>query len=406
MKLYDIYPQTERQRKLLDLAIPLAERFAERAGSHDRDGTFPHENFADLRDAGLLALTVPEEYGGFGAHELEYAMVLECIAWGDASTALVLGMHLSNVGQLVEGKLWPERLLALCREIVAQGALINAAQAEPDLGSPAHGGLPKTLAQRDDDSGWRISGRKIYTTGAPGLRYFLLLATVEEPDQPPRLGTFLVPHDAPGVRIDETWDGLSLRASGSHDLVLEDARVPSDALLDVRPVGTSDPRGALGLPWGGITLSAVYTGVAAAARDVAAHFAATRVPTALGKPVGELPTTRLKLGEIESLLLVSHRLLYGLAADWVQLPEMRPALRAQTPLVKSTATNNAVRVTDLALRIVGGAGLQRTMRLEQLFRDVRAGLINAPLDDIVLQNAGKAAVERASTSQSTPIASS
>ncbi|MGZ3602242.1 MAG: acyl-CoA dehydrogenase family protein, partial [Ktedonobacterales bacterium] len=98
-----MYPQTERQRELLDRAIPLAERFAERAGSHDRDGTFPHENFADLRDAGLLALTVPEEYGGFGADELDYALVLECIAWGDASTALALGMHLSNVGQLVEG---------------------------------------------------------------------------------------------------------------------------------------------------------------------------------------------------------------------------------------------------------------------------------------------------------------
>src|SRR5579883_1398797 len=98
------------------------------------------------------------------------------------------------------------------------------------------------------------------------------------------------------------------------------------------------------------------------------------------------------------LLLTSHRLLYGLAADWVSVakePEMRAALQAQGPLVKSITTNNAVRVTDLALRVVGGAGLQRTMRLEQLFRDARAGLINAPLDDIAWQNAGKAAVDQA-----------
>jgi alkylation response protein AidB-like acyl-CoA dehydrogenase len=104
---------------------------------------------------------------------------------------------------------------------------------------------------------------------------------------------------------------------------------------------------------------------------------------------------RLKLGEIESLLLVSHRLLYGLAADWVERPERHGALRAQGPLVKSVTTNNAVRATDLALRIVGGAGLQRAMRLERLFRDARAGLINAPLDDTALQNSGKAAAERA-----------
>ena len=177
--------------------------------------------------------------------------------------------------------------------------------------------------------------------------------------------------------------------------MLEDARLDADALLDVRPVGAPDPRAALGLPWGAVALSAIYTGVALAARDETVHFAATRVPTALGKPIGELPTVRLKLGEIEALLLSSHRLLYGLATEWVESPETHARLRFQVPLVKSLTTNNAVRVTDLALRVIGGAGLQRTMRIERLFRDARAGLINAPLDDTALQNAGKAAVERA-----------
>lgn len=391
----DMYPRTERQRRLLALAQPLAERFVARANAHDRDATFPYENFADLRAAGLLALTVPEEYGGLGADELEYALVLERLAWGDASTALALGMHLSHVAQLAEGRLWPERFPALCSEIVAEGAMLNAAQAEPELGSPSHGGVPATTARPDAHGGWRISGRKIYTTGAPGLRYFVVLAAIEEPDQPTRVGSFLVPNDAPGVRIEPTWDAVALRASGSHDLLLEDARVAADALLESRAVGTPDPRAALGLPWGTITLSAVYTGVALAARDEAAHFAGTRVPTALGKPIGDLPAIRQRLGEMESLLLASHRLLFGLAADWLDLPEARPALRAQGPLVKSVTTNNAVRVTDLALRIAGGAGLQRTLRLERLFRDARAGLINAPVDDVVLQNAGKAAVARA-----------
>ncbi|MGH2516318.1 MAG: acyl-CoA dehydrogenase, partial [Ktedonobacterales bacterium] len=235
--------------------------------------------------------------------------------------------------------------------------------------------------------------RKIYTTGAPGLRYFLVLAAVEDPGKPPRLGNFLVPNDAPGLRIEETWDALALRASGSHDLVLEDALTPAGALLDVRDAGTPDPRGAAGLPWAPIALSAIYTGVALAARDETVRFAATRTPTGLGKPISELPAVRMKLGEMEELLLISHRLLYGLAGDWVRLPEQRGALKAQAPMVKSVTTNNAVRVTDLALRVVGGASMQRTLRLEQLFRDARAGLINAPLDDVTLQNAGKAAVD-------------
>ena len=390
---YTRFPFNDRQRRLIEIAQPLAERFAERAPQHDRDATFPVENIDDLRASGMLGLTAPEKYGGMGANELEFAMVLETLAWGDASTALAFGMHASNIGQLAEGNLWPDRFPALCEDIVENGAMLNAAQAEPELGSPSHGGIPATTARRDE-AGWALNGRKIYTTGAPGLRYFLVLAAIHEPEKAVRLGTFLVPSDAPGVRVEKTWDALSLRASGSDDLVLEDARLETSALLDSRPVGAPDPRAALGLPWGAIALSAIYTGVAMAARDEAVHFAATRAPTALGKPIGDLPTVRLKLGEIEALLLSSHRLLYGLAEDWVGCPEARPRARAQAPLVKSLTTNNAVRVTDLALRVVGGAGLQRTMRLERLFRDARAGLINAPLDDTALQNAGKAAVEQ------------
>lgn len=387
------YPSTHRQRRFLELAEPLAHRFAERAAQHDADGSFPFENFADLRAAGLLGLTTPEEYGGLGADELEYALTLERLAWGDASTALALGMSLSNIGQIAEGKLWPDHAPALFREVAQQGAMLNAAQAEPEMGSPSYGGLPATTARRDPAGGWRLTGRKIYTTGAPGLRYFIVMATIEEEGQPPRIGDFLAPSDAPGLRIEETWNALALRASGSHDLVLDDAWIADAALLTIREPGQPDPRGALGLPWGSLTLAAVYTGAALAARDEVAHFAATRIPTALGKPLGELPNVRMRLGEIESLILASQRVMFGLAEDWVTTPDARPALRQESAMVKVIATNNAVRVTDLALRIAGGQGLQRGRRLERLFRDVRAGLINAPIEDVALQNAGKAAVD-------------
>lgn len=388
------YPSTERQRRFLELAEPLAQRFAERAAQHDADGSFPHENFADLRAAGLMGLTAPEEYGGLGADQLEYALTLERLAWGDASTALALGMSLSNIGQIAEGKLWPDHAPALFRE-VAEGAMINTAQAEPEMGSPSHGGLPATTARRDPAGGWRLSGRKIYTTGAPGLRYFIVMASVEEEGQPPRIGDFLTPSDAPGLRVEQTWNALALRASGSDDLILDDVWVSDEAVLNIRAAGQPDPRGALGLPWGSLTLAAVYSGAALAARDEVAHFAATRIPSALGKPLGELPNVRMRLGEIESLLLASRRMMFGLAEDWVTSPEAHASLRQESALVKVVATNNAVRVTDLALRIAGGQGLQRGRRLERLFRDVRAGLINAPIDDVVLQNAGKAAVDAA-----------
>jgi alkylation response protein AidB-like acyl-CoA dehydrogenase len=377
------------------LAEPLARKFAKRAAAHDADGSFPHENFADLRAAGLLTLTVPEEYGGLGADELECVLTLERLAWGDASTALTLAMTYTIIGQLAEGKLWPEHAPAIYREVVERGATLNAAQAEPEMGSPSYGGLPATTASRDAAGGWHISGRKIYTTGAPGLRYFILMATIQEDGQDPRIGDFLLPNDAPGLRIEETWDALALRASGSHDLILDNVALPVDALLSARQPGQPDPRAALGLPWGPLTLSAVYNGVAIAARDAAVHFAATRIPTALGKPIGELPTVRLRLGEIEATLLASRRVLYSLATDWVAAtPEDRAALRQEAPVVKTIVTANAARITDLAMRVAGGHGLQRGP-LERYFRDARAGLVNAPVEDVVLQNAGKAAVDAA-----------
>jgi alkylation response protein AidB-like acyl-CoA dehydrogenase len=387
---------TDRQRHFLALAEPLARRFAERAAQHDADGTFPHENFADLRAAGLLGLTAPEACGGLGANELDYTLTLERLAWGDASTALALGMSLSNIGQIAEGRLWPDHAPALFREVARDGAMLNAAQAEPEMGSPSYGGLPATTARRDPAGGWRLNGRKIYTTGAPGLRYFIVMATIQEDGQPPRIGDFLTPNDAPGLRIEQTWNALALRASGSDDVVLEDALVAEDALLGARAPGQPDPRAALGLPWGPLTLAAVYNGAAQAARDEIVHFAATRKPTALGKPLGELPNVRAHLGEIDALLLASRRVALGLAADWVAASaEARPALRQQAPLVKVIATTNAVRITDIALRIAGGQGLQRGKPLERIFRDVRAGLVNAPIEDVVLQNAGKAAVDAA-----------
>ena len=389
---------TERERRFLALADPLARRFAERAAQHDADGSFPHENFADLRDAGLLGLTAPEECGGLGANELEYTLTLERLAWGDTSTALALGMSLSNIGQIAEGHLWPDHAPALFREVARDGAMLNAAQAEREMGSPSYGGLPGATARREPDGGWRLDGRKIYTTGAPGLRCFIVMATVHEEGQPPRIGDFLVPSDAPGVRIEPTWNALALRASGSDDVIFDHTPLAADALLSARAPGEPDPRAALGLPWGALTLAAVYTGAAQAARDAIVHFAATRKPTALGKPLGELPNVRMRLGEIESLLLASRRVMLGLAADWVASPDARPALRQQAPLVKVITTSNAVRITDIALRIAGGQGLQHGKPLERIFRDVRAGLVNAPIEDVVLQNAGKSAVDAAITS--------
>lgn len=196
-------PRIERQTELIALADRLAERFATRAAEHDRDNTFPFENFRELHETGYLALTVPEEFGGQGVNVRDLALAQERLARGCGATALAATMHLSLLGRLGETRVWPEKVYAkVCDEVVTRGALINSAASEPDLGSPSRGGLPSTTAVRTG-TGWRLNGRKRWASLAPGLSYVYVLATAVEDAQPPRRANFLVPADAAGLRVEE-----------------------------------------------------------------------------------------------------------------------------------------------------------------------------------------------------------
>ena len=181
-------------------ALRLAELFAARAPAHDRDANFPFGNFADLSREGLLALTVPVALGGGGAGARDAIRVLGIIGKADPSTALVLSMHYIQHLVMARSARWPARLSRkLAKETVEGVALINALRVEPELGSPARGGLPATTARRTE-TGWRLTGRKIYSTGAPILKWYSVWAKTDELET--RVGLFLVPAGLPGTRIE------------------------------------------------------------------------------------------------------------------------------------------------------------------------------------------------------------
>lgn len=385
--IFPQYPRTERQAEFMNLADELAVRAAARAATHDRENTFPFDTFHDLQASGYLALTVPEEFGGRGANVLEIALAQERLARGDGSVALAATMHLGQVGMLAQTRAWPPAIFErLCRAIVTEGALINSAASEPDLGSPSRGGLPSTTAIRTA-TGWRLNGRKSWTSLAPALRYFTVMTAVHDADKPPYRANFLLPAGTPGVEIVETWDNLSMRATASHDLVLTDVELPDDALLPEAGARIpSDPR-----IWGIVT-GAVYTGIAFAARDFAVNYARERRPNSLPGPIAELQTIQHRVAEIELLLLQARAVLYNAAEAWLAHPDQQEKLAWQLAAAKYLATNHAIKVTDLALRVVGSAGLARALPLERYFRDVRAGLGNPPMDDVALTTIGRAAL--------------
>jgi alkylation response protein AidB-like acyl-CoA dehydrogenase len=372
---------------LVERAAALSQSFAGRAAEHDRDATFPFENFEELRTAGLLNVTVPVEYGGLGAGLATVCRITREIARGDASTALVLNMHYMRHANIARAGRWPLNVHArICRESVDGIALINSLRVEPELGTPARGGLPATTATKTGE-GWSLSGHKIYTTGSPILRYYLVWARTAG-DQP-WLGNFLVPASTPGCTILETWDHIGMRATGSHDVVFDNAEIPGEYAVDVHPLSAMPPPDPWEGSWNGVGIATLYHGIATPARDWLVDYLNERAPTNLGAPLATLPRMQSAVGEIQALLYANERLIDTYAAE---VDAGKAGTAAQAPLIKYIATNNAIRAVDIALGLVGNPGLSRHHPLERYHRDVLCSRIHTPQDDTVTLNAGRMAL--------------
>ncbi|MGY3591220.1 alkylation response protein AidB-like acyl-CoA dehydrogenase [Bradyrhizobium sp. USDA 4341] len=365
-------------------ALRLAEVFAARAPAHDRDASFPFENFADLSREGLLALTVPVALGGGGAGARDATRVLGIIGKADPSTALVLSMHYIQHLVMARSTRWPGRLARkLAKETVEGVALINALRVEPELGSPARGGLPATTARRTE-TGWRLTGRKIYSTGAPILKWYSVWAKTDEPET--RVGLFLVPAGLPGTRIEETWDHLGLRASGSHTVIFDDVVFPLDSEIDVRRPDDWKVPDVTQATVHAIFVAAIYDGIARAARDWLVKFLKERVPANLGAPLATLPRMQEVVGGIEARLAVNARLIDSFAADF---DNGFPLSAIESNIIKLTVTNNAAAVVEDALSLTSNHGLSRTNPLERHYRDVLCGRVHTPQDDATRVSAGR-----------------
>lgn len=387
----DLFCRTERHRQVAQRSADLAARFAQRAPRHDREGSFPFENFRELYESGYSLLTVPTSLGGEGGGVYEMVLAQNYLGRGDGSTALAMGWHLYKLGQLAETVAWsPATLARVCRGVVEHGYLINGAISEPETGSPSRGGRPTTLARRAADS-WVLSGRKTYTTLAPVLHYFVVSAAIDGTDEN---GWFLVERGTPGLQVVESWDSMGMRATGSHDVLLREVRISQDALVQAyRKNVPNEVAPGAGAAWN-LHIPAVYLGVAEAARDFAVEFAARHSPNSISGSIADLPSIQVQIGQMELDLLSARTLLYTIAERWDAEPERRQALVAPVAGAKAVVQTAALSAVDRAMRIVGAQSLFRSLPLERYYRDVRAGLHNPPMEDMALVQMARAALAR------------
>ncbi|MDI4649150.1 acyl-CoA dehydrogenase family protein [Cohnella hashimotonis] len=373
----DTFARTETERERLALIGEMADSFKPLAQAVDQEGGFAFESAEKLRASGYTKWPVPRAYGGEGMTVYEMVLYQERIAMGDPALALAIGWHVSTVAELAAKKPWSEDKLAPFLRAVAEGKLMNRAATEKGTGSPSRGGKMQTTAEQHGE-GYVVRGRKTFTSLAPVLDLVVVNTTLIEGDTEGP-ADFLIPMNAPGVSVDPVWNMMGMRGTGSHDLVLDDVILPAEALVYRAPPGK---RGGPANPYL-LHVPACYLGAALAAREEALAFAASYQPNSLDRPILHLPHIGTLIGEIDIELAAARHFMYSVAARWEHVVADEAAGIAELGAVKVFAIRTALSVADKALRITGAHGLAQTHPLQRLFRDIRFGLSNPPMEDAV-----------------------
>ncbi|GBR07098.1 acyl-CoA dehydrogenase family protein [Acetobacter oeni] len=370
-----------------DVPDELIARFAARAPAYDRSGEIATDNLDDLNRAGFLALAVPREQGGAGIGLRQMTRIVAQVAGGDPSTALILAMQYLQTLGVALSRTWAEDVkTGVFDSIVQNGALINALRVEPELGTPSRGGIPATRVRLRDGI-WRLTGRKIFSTGSSALRWGIVWGATDE--AMPRIGQILVPLDLPGVRIEKSWHQMGMRATGSDTFVFDDVEIPERYLVNLIPVDSGSPETPGLATWHALLIAALYDAVARSARDWLIGFLHDRVPSALGQPLATLPRFHAVLGEIDGMLLANEALLErGLTREDMGLSDGPEASQ-----IKRLVTENAIAAVARAVEVTGNPGLSQDHALERHYRNVLCGRIHSPQADVVLEMAGRMVLE-------------
>ena len=373
---------TNEELALATIADELArDKFAPRAARYDAAAEFPAENYIDLRDAGLLTLRVPKEFGGHGLDPLGFAMCILAVARGCASTGLTLTMHTNVLGSFVGGLGTTEQQWRYFGEAVANGRLFASITSEPGASARERFVLSTTFTPRER-GGYRVEGTKHFCSLADAADYFFVSGIVTgSGGGAENLISAMIPSDSSGVTVTGQWDAVGMRATASHT-VEYDTSVSVDDVF-------GPPGRLLSADWGSFSLgyAAVYLGIAEAAYAYITDYVQQRTWTPDGATMVQYPSVQRSIGEM-SVAIQSGRLL---------LIDAALTDRNEDPIASVLAVNRAkqycaevgVSVTDAAMRMAGGGGLLKSSPLERLRRDALSGPVMPPANDRCLETIGK-----------------
>ncbi len=352
---------TDEQRMIRDMARDFArEQLAPNAAQWEKDRWIPDAVVTQMGELGLLGMVVPEEWGGTFSDYTAYAMAIEEIAAGDASTSTLMSVH-NSVGCgpiLAWGTDVQKR--AYLPDLAAGKKIGCFCLTEPQAGSEANN--LKTTAKLVDGK-WVLNGAKQFITNGKRAHVAIVFAVTDPELGKKGLSAFIVPTSTPGFNVQPPEKKLGIRASDTCAILFDDCAIPEDHLLGPRGKGLAIALS--NLEGGRIGIAAQALGIARAAFEAALAYAQER--TQFGKKINEHQSIANMLADMHTRINAARLLILHAARMRTEgLPCLSEASQA-----KLYASELAEWVCSKAIQIHGGYGYLEDYPVERYYRDAR-----------------------------------
>jgi alkylation response protein AidB-like acyl-CoA dehydrogenase len=337
------------------------------ASSIDKNEKIPPDVLRGLADLGLMAVNVPHALGGSEAGVVSYALAMQEVARGCASTAVTMAVT-NMVGEVIAA-FGTEAQRERCCPKLASGEWAAGAFALSEPGAGSDPGGMQTVARRVGD-GWVIDGAKQWITSATLAGVFVVWARTAPKDTHPGargISCFLVEGGTPGLRVARSEDKMGIRGSNTSALEFDGCAVPATALLGHENAGFKIAM--MALDGGRVGISAQAIGIARAALEESVAYAKERKQ--FGRAIGEFQAIQWKLANMKTELEAANLLCMRAAS----LKEAGKVFSREAAMAKLFASEAANRICREAVQIHGGYGYTREFAAERHMRDVRVTMI-------------------------------
>jgi len=352
---------TEEQQMIRDMTHRFAEeKLKPIAAEIDEHHRFPTEIVKELGELGLMGVAIPEKWGGAGMDHVCYAIAIEEISRGCASTGVIMSVNNSLYCDPIH-HFGSDAIRERYLKPFASGQKLGCfGLTETSAGTDAGG--TRATAIRDGNE-WILNGNKNFITNGREADATVCFFRTSKDEKHGGISAFIVPTDAKGFSVGKVEDKLGIRGSSTTELVLEDVRVPAENLLGEEGKGFKVAMHTL--DGGRIGIASQALGIAQAAFEAARDYALERQQ--FGQPIANFQAIQWMLADMATRIEASRLLVYRAAA----MKDKGGRYSKTSAMAKLFASETAMWVTTKAIQVFGGYGYCRDYPVERHFRDAK-----------------------------------